>query len=171
MSAVQQGLARASATGRDIHGILLAMKFRATLETHGKTATGVEVPEEIVTALGSKRPKVTVTIGDYTYRSSVASMGGVFLLGLSAEVRAATGVKAGDELEIDLELDTQEREVTVPPDLAAALAAVPAAQAFFDGLTYSNKRRLVLAIDGAKTAETRQRRIDKTVSGLSEGRA
>jgi hypothetical protein len=148
------------------------MRFRAPLQTHGKTATGVEVPAEVVAALGpARRPKVKVTIGDYSYRSSVAPMGGVHLLGVSAEVRAATGAQAGDELEIDLELDEEPREVEVPADFAAALAAAPAAGTFFAGLSYSNQRRLVLAIDGAKGADTRQRRIDKTVAGLLEGRA
>jgi hypothetical protein len=148
------------------------MRFFATLVTHGKTASGVEVPDEIVEGLGSgKRPKVKVTIGDYTYRTSVAPMGGVSLLGVSAEVRAATGVTPGDELDIAIELDTEIREVTVPDDLSRALAAAPAALAFFDTLSYSNRRRLVMSIDAAKTAETRQRRIDKIVSGLVEGRA
>lgn len=148
------------------------MEFRSTLMSHGKTATGVEVPDGIVAGLGStKRPKVKVTIGDYSYRSSVASMGGVYLLGVSAEVRAQTGVQPGDELEIEIELDEEPREVAVPDDLAGALGRAPQAQAFFEGLNYSNTRRLVRAIDAAKTAETRQRRIDKTVAGLLDGRA
>ena len=138
--------------------------------SHGKTATGVEVPEDVVAALGSgKRPKVSVTIKGHTYRSSVAKMGGSYLLGVSSEVRAATGVQPGDELEIELELDVEPREVEVPADVAEALAAVPEAQAFFAGLSYSNQRRLVMAIDAAKTAETRRRRIDRTVEGLRDG--
>jgi hypothetical protein len=144
------------------------MKFRAEVQLDGKTATGIRVPEEIVAALGpSKRPAVRVTIGDYSYRSSVASMGGVFMLGISAEVRQNTGVAAGDEIEVDLEIDNEPREVTVPPDLAAGLDGD--AKRFFDGLSYSNKRRIVYSIEEAKTAETRQRRIDKAISSLSEG--
>jgi hypothetical protein len=148
------------------------MKFRATLELGGKTATGVRVPAEVVAALGtSKRPAVRVTINGHTYRSSVAVMGGVFMLGVSAENRAAAGVQAGDELDIDIELDTAPREVAVPADFAAALDQDADARRFFDGLAYSHKLRHVLAIEQAKTAETRQRRIDKAISMLREGQA
>lgn len=146
------------------------MRIRATLEAHGKTATGIEVPAEVVDELGGgKRPPVSVTINGYTYRSSIASMGGRYLLGLSAEVRQNTGVSAGDTVDVDLELDTAPREVEVPDDLARALDASPAARAAFDALNYSNKRRLVMAVDAAKAADTRTRRIDKTVADLAAG--
>ena len=147
------------------------MRFRATLETEGKTATGINVPAEVVDALGAgKRPRVTVTINGHTYRSSVAVLGGRYMLGVSAENRAAAGVEGGEDVDVDLELDTAPREVTVPSDFAAALAAEPAAQATFDGLSYSNKSWHVLQIDGAKTDETRQRRIAKSVDALRAGR-
>jgi bacteriocin resistance YdeI/OmpD-like protein/uncharacterized protein DUF1905 len=147
------------------------MRFRATLETEGKTATGINVPAEVVDALGAgKRPRVTVTINGHTYRSSVAVLGGRYMLGVSAENRAAAGVEGGQEVDVDLELDSAPREVTVPPDFAAALAVEPAAQATFDGLSYSNRSWHVLQIDGAKTAETRQRRIAKSVEALRAGR-
>jgi len=148
------------------------MKFRATLELGGKTATGFRVPAEVVAALGtSKRPPVRVTINGHTYRNTVAVYGGVFMLGVSAEHRAAAGVQAGDELDIDIELDTAPREVAVPADFAAALDADADARRFFDGLSYSHKQRHVFAIEQAKTAETRQRRIDKAISDLRAGRA
>jgi hypothetical protein len=147
------------------------MKFRATLELGGKTATGFQVPAEVVAALGSsKRPPVRITINDYTYRNTVAVMGGVFMVGVSAEHRAAAGVQAGDELDIDIELDTAPREVNVPPDFAEALDRDSEARQFFDGLSYSHRLRHVLAIEQAKTAETRQRRIDKAIGMLREGR-
>ena len=147
------------------------MRFRATLETEGKTATGINVPAEVVDALGAgKRPRVTVTINGHTYRSSVAVLGGRYMLGVSAENRAAAGVEGGQDVDVDLELDTAPREVTVPSDFAAALALEPAAQATFDGLSYSNKSWHVLQIDGAKTDETRQRRIAKSVQALRAGR-
>jgi hypothetical protein len=151
--------------------ILHAMKFRGTILLGGKTATGVEVPDHLVAALGSKRPAVRVTIGDHSYRTSIASMGGRFMLPISAEVRQATGVAAGDEVDVELSLDTEPRVVNVPDDLAAALAADSSAGAFFASLSYSNRLRHVLAIEAAKTPETRQRRIDKTVSTMGEGRA
>ncbi|MDQ3735128.1 MAG: YdeI/OmpD-associated family protein [Actinomycetota bacterium] len=148
------------------------MRFHASLELGGKTATGVEVPPEVVAALGpSKRPAVRATINGYTYRSSVASMGGRFMLGVSADVREKAGVQAGDEVDIDVALDTEPRAVNVPADFTAALEANPAAKTHFDGLSYSNRLRIVLSIEGAKAAETRQRRIDKAVDALAAGRA
>jgi hypothetical protein len=148
------------------------MKFCSTLLLGGKTATGIEVPPEVVEGLGSgKRPAVSVTIKNYTYRSTVATMGGAFMLPVSAEVRERAGVAAGDEVEVELQLDTAPREVTVPPDFTAALDQEPAARRYFDSLSYSNKLRIVLQIDDAKSAETRQRRIEKSVSNLKDGRA
>jgi Bacteriocin-protection, YdeI or OmpD-Associated/Domain of unknown function (DUF1905) len=147
------------------------MRFRTTIVQSGKTATGIQVPDEVVEALGSgKRPAVKVTVNGYSYRSSVASMSGVFMVSLSAEHRARAGVAGGDEVEVDLELDSAPREVTVPPELAAALDAEPVARATFDRLSYSNKSWHVLQVTGAKTEETRQRRIAKSVEALKQGR-
>lgn len=148
------------------------MKIRLLIQGTGKTAAGMEVPARVVEALGAgKKPPVRVTIGGHTYRSSIASMGGVFMLGISNENRAKAGVAAGDEMDVEIELDTEPREVTVPADLRAALDGDPAAARFFDGLSYSNRLRHVLAIDDAKTLETRQRRIEKSVALFREGRS
>lgn len=142
-------------------------KFKGVIELNGKTATGIEVPEAVVTALGrGRKPAVTVTIGDYQYRSTVASMGGRFMLPVSAEVRKGAGVRAGDQVEVELELDTQPREVSVPDDFQSALDAEPEAKGRFEKLSYSHKRQHVMAIDDAKTAETRRRRIDKAIAML-----
>ena len=147
------------------------MRFRATLEQEGKTATGFRVPAEVVEALGKgKRPPVRVTINGYTYRNTVAVYGDVYMLGVSAEHRAGAGVKGGDEIEVDLELDTEKREVSVSADFTAALDAEPEARKTFDGLSYSNKSWHVLQVEGAKSDETRQRRIAKSVATLLEGR-
>lgn len=147
------------------------LKFEAVLMLEGKTATGIQVPPEIVTALGtSKRPPVLVTIGSHTFRTTIAAYGEVFMIGVSAENRASASITAGDTLEVEIELDTEPREVTVPPDFAQALAQDAEAKRFFDGLSYSNKRRFVLSIEQAKTDETRQRRIAKTVSTLHAGK-
>lgn len=144
------------------------VNFRATLQLHGKTATGIEVPPEVVAALGStKKPPVVVTIAGHSYRSTVASMGGVYLVGVSAENRAAAGVAAGDEIEVELQPDTAPREIEVPADLAAALAGDDPAWARFEGLSYSAKRGLVDPIRQAKTPETRQRRIAKALTALT----
>ena len=148
------------------------MRFHSVVQLGGKTATGIPVPEEVVTSLGSsKRPPVRVTINGHTYRSTLASRGGQFMLPISAENRASAGVAAGDEVEVDIELDTEPREVTVPPDLAEALEREVDAKRYFEGLSYSQKQRHVLPIEQAKTAETRQRRIDKALSILREGRS
>jgi Bacteriocin-protection, YdeI or OmpD-Associated/Domain of unknown function (DUF1905) len=147
------------------------MRFRTTIVQSGKNTTGIQVPDEVVEALGpGKRPAVKVTVNGYSYRSTVASMGGVFMVSLSAEHRAGAGVGGGDEVEVDLELDSAPREVTVPPELAAALDAEPAARATFDGLSYSNKSWHVLQVTGAKTEETRRRRIARSVEALKQGR-
>jgi hypothetical protein len=147
------------------------MRFRTTLEFGGKNATGFRIPAEVVEALGKgKRPPVRVTINGYTYRNTVAVYDGVYMLGVSAEHRAGAGVAGGDEIEVDLELDTAPREVTVPDDLAAALDADPDAKRTWDGLSYSNKSWHALQIEGAKSDETRQRRIGKSVDALREGR-
>lgn len=148
------------------------MRFRATIERGGTTATGVEVPSEIVSSLGSgRRPKVRVKINGYTYRSSVASMGGRFMLGISADVRERADVAAGDQVDVYLELDTDLRDVTVPADFLQALATDAHARTVFEGLSYSRKQRHVLSIEGAKTPETRQRRVEKAVAMFREGRA
>ena len=148
------------------------MKFRTMILLGGKTATGIRVPDKVVEELGpSKRPKVRVTIKGYTYRSSVASMDGKYMVGVSAEVREAARVAAGDEIDVLIELDTERRVVTVPPDFAAALDEDPEAKRFFEGLSYSQQQWHVLAIEGAKADETRKRRIDKSVALLREGRA
>jgi hypothetical protein len=146
------------------------MRFRTVLELHGRTATGFQVPPEVVARFDQgKRPKVRVTIAGYTYRSTVAVYGDLFMLPLAAEHRKAAGVAAGEEIEVELELDTAPREVTVPEDFAAALDAEPEARRRFDALAYSHRRRHVLSIEDAKTAETRQRRIAKSISMLREG--
>jgi Bacteriocin-protection, YdeI or OmpD-Associated/Domain of unknown function (DUF1905) len=148
------------------------MRFRAKILQSGKTAAGIEVPEKVVAALGSsKRPPVRATVSGFTYRTSVASMGGKFMLGVPPEFREGAGVAAGDTVDTDLELDTEPREVSIPADFAAALARDARAKEFFDGLNYSNKRRLVIPIEAIKSSEARERRIAKTVEQLREGRA
>ena len=143
------------------------VKFHTKILQAGKTATGIEIPDEIIEKLGAgKRPPVRVTINGQTYRSTVAVMGGKFLVGVSAENRAKTGVAGGDEVDVQLELDTQPREVTVPPDFAQVLTKNPAAQKTFETLSYSKKQAIVLSIEAAKTPETRARRIEKAVNKL-----
>lgn len=132
-----------------------------------KNATGIPVPAEVVAGLGQgKRPKVIVTVGGHSYRSTVAAYGDVYMLPLSQEHRAAAGVEGGQTVAITLELDAQPRTVDVPDDLAAALAEQPGRRAAFDALSYTARKEHVRQVETAKAAETRQRRIARIVAGL-----
>lgn len=142
------------------------MRFRTTVELGGKTATGLEIPAAVLAELGpAKRPAVTVTIGGYTYRTTVGVMGGRALVPLSAEHRAAAGVAAGDEVEVEIALDTAPRTVEVPSDLAAVLAAEGLRERF-DALAFSHRKEHVRAVVDAKTETTRQRRIGRVLDAI-----
>ncbi len=149
----------------------MRQRFRATILQSGKSTMGFEVPADVVDSFGAgRRPPVTVTINGYTYRNTVAVMGGKYMIGISSDRRGPVGVTGGEEVDIDLELDTAPREVDVPPDLAGALDADPAVREKFDGLSYSNKSWHVLQATGTKNPDTRARRIEKSVAALREGR-
>lgn len=140
------------------------------VQAEGKKATGLRVPADAVAALGThKRPKVMVQLPGYSYRSTVAAYGDVFMLPLSAEHRGAAGVSAGDEVEVTLELDLAPRTVEVPEDLADALAGVPGLREAFDALAPSRRKEHVRQVESAKAEATRQRRIDKIVHSLGAG--
>ncbi len=148
------------------------MRFSGELQATGGNTTGFLLPDAFVEELGGGgRPKVVVTVNGYTFRSSIARMGGEYWLGVSAERRAEAGVKAGDLLDLEIELDTAPRRIEVPDDLAAALEADPAAKEFWATLSYSNQRWHAEQITGAKQAETRARRVAKSLAMLREGRA
>ncbi len=130
--------------------------------------TGIPVPAEVIEALGGgKRPAVNVTVNGYSYRSTVAPMGGRFLIPFSSDKRAATGIAGGDQVDVVLTLDTEPRTVETPADFAAALAAA-GARAAFDALSPSRQKAHVVSIEGAKTADTRERRIATAVASLAE---
>jgi hypothetical protein len=148
------------------------MRIRAELESTGRTTTGFPVPEEVVEALGGGgKPKVVVTVNGYTFRTSIARMGGRYLLGVSADRRTAAGISGGDVLDVDVELDTAPRTVDVPDDLATAMAAEPAAKEFWDTLSYSNQQWHAQQTAGAKSAESRARRVAKSIEMLRARRA
>ena len=129
------------------------------------------MPPEIVEALGKgKKPPVKVTINGGTYRSSIAVMGGKYMVGVSAENRVITKVKGGDIVDVEIEFDDQPREVVLPADFAEALAGDAVAKAAFEQLSFSHKRAHVEPIAAIKTPETRQRRIGKTLEMLREGK-
>ncbi|WP_395245423.1 YdeI/OmpD-associated family protein [Agromyces sp. MMS24-K17] len=141
------------------------MRFETDLFLDGNN-TGIEVPPDLVEALGAgKRPPVVVTVNDFTYRSTIAPMGGRFLIPFSSDKRAATGLNGGDHIVVELALDTEPRTVEVPADLADALAAAGVREAF-DRLSPSARKAHVTAVEGAKAADTRARRVEKVVAGL-----
>jgi hypothetical protein len=145
-----------------------ATTFRTEVLRGGKTATGIEVPPRALEELGThKRPPVIVEVAGHSYSSTVAVMAGRYLVPLSAENRRLAGVDAGDVVDVTLTLDTTPRIVEVPDDLAAALAAHPAAAARFASLSNSAKRRHTLSVEGAKTAATRRRRVERSVADLA----
>lgn len=145
----------------------MVMKFTAKMFQTGNN-TGVPVPPEVVEALGGgKRAAVEVTVNGYAYRSTIASMGGQFLIPFSADRRRESGISGGDSIEVELALDTAPRTVEPPADLAAALAAVPGAEEAFRALAPSRQKAHVTSVDDAKTDATRRRRIDKVVGDLT----
>jgi Bacteriocin-protection, YdeI or OmpD-Associated/Domain of unknown function (DUF1905) len=147
------------------------MRFATTVLLGGKTATGLQVPDEVVDGLGGgKRPAVKVTVAGHTYRTTVAARGGMFLVPLSAENRTAAKVEAGDEVEVDIELDTEPRVVTVPDDLAEAFTKDSQAQHNFDAMAFTHRNEYVRWIESAKRPETRERRVSEAVTALHEGR-
>ena len=147
-----------------------SVSFRTTVAGSGGK-TGIVVPEQVIDRLGAgRRPAVHVELDGYRYRSTVAVMGGQHLIGVSAAVREATGLQAGDPVRVVLTVATEPREVDVPADLAAALAQDRQVQAFFAGLSNSLQRYHVDTVSAAKTPETRQRRIDRAVQLFRDGR-
>ncbi len=144
--------------------------FGTTVAAMGNN-TGIVVPVEVIEQLGAgKRPPVLVDVNGYEYRSTVAVMGGRHLISISAAVRQATGLAGGDGIRVTLTVADTPREVDVPGDLAAALAADGQAGAFFATLSNSLQRYHVDTVNGAKTAETRQRRIEKAVELFRAGK-
>ncbi len=142
------------------------MKFRAEVEPP-EPMRGLAVPERVVEALGGgTRPPVTITINGHSWRSRIAVMRGRSLVGLSTANRRIAGVTTGEEVEVEVELDVEPRVVVEPADFARALDADPVARATYDRLSYSHRRRHVLAIEGAKQPETRVRRIESAMADL-----
>jgi uncharacterized protein YdeI (YjbR/CyaY-like superfamily) len=143
--------------------------FKTTLLQAGKTATGIKIPPAIIETLNAgKKPPVKVTINGFTYRSTVAVMGGNYMVGVSAENRAGAKVNGGDKIEVTIELDTEPREVEIPVEFKKALDKNVKAKKIFESLSNSKKKVHVLPITGAKTDETKQRNIDKAIDILSK---
>ena len=140
--------------------------FETTLSQQGNN-TGIEVPEPVVASLESgKKPAVVVDVNGFEYRSTIAVMGGRYLIPFSSDKRAATGLAGGDPITVTLTLDTAPRTVQVPDDLAAALEEAGVREAF-DGLAPSRQKAHVTAVGAAKAADTRDRRVAKIVADLA----
>src|SRR5215831_12588339 len=144
------------------------MKFRTDVEPP-EPMRGLEVPPEVVESLGQgKRPRVTITINGYSWKSRVAIMRGRYLLGLSIANRQAAGVAIGDEVEVELEFDPDPRLVIEPADFARALDTDPIARTVYERLPDGRKREHVRAIESAKKPETRIRRIESALATLRD---
>lgn len=157
--------------GTSAFSILRMPTYRTTIRQSGKTATGIDVPDEVIYQLGAgKKPPVVITVNGYTYRSTVATVEGRFMVGINSDHRAASGMAGGDDVEVRIELDTEPRTVDVPVDLQMALDAEPAARETFGNLSNSLKRYHVDQVIGAKSDETRRRRIDKSIETLRAGK-
>ncbi|MDV3129338.1 YdeI/OmpD-associated family protein [Mycobacterium sp. 21AC1] len=144
------------------------MQFSTTMFQQGNN-TGIEVPAEVVEALGAgKRPAVVVDVNGYRYRSTIAPMGGKYLIPFSAERRGESGISGGDAIDVELTVDTAPRTVELPDDLRSALSDSPAAAAAWNALSYSKQKAHVTSVQGAKTAETRERRIAKVIEALGK---
>jgi hypothetical protein len=147
------------------------MRFTTRVHQAGKTATGIVIPDDVMAALDAgKKPPVRVTINGYTYRSTVATVDGRPMVGLSAENRAASGAAGGEEVSVEIELDTEPREVALPADFAAALDAEPRARETFERLSTSMKGYHVTQLTSAKAADTRLRRLERSIAALREGK-
>jgi hypothetical protein len=147
------------------------IRFRAELQRRGPAAAVVLDDAQVATVgEGAKRFPVVATVNGYTWRASVARMGGEFLLGLNREVREAAGVAAGDEVAVVVTLDDQPRDVEVPEDLADALASVPEAKARFDKLAFTHRKEYVRWVTEAKRDDTRRRRVAQAVEMISAGK-
>jgi Bacteriocin-protection, YdeI or OmpD-Associated/Domain of unknown function (DUF1905) len=147
-----------------------SVTFETTVAASGNN-TGIVVPDEVIERLAAgKRPPVLVNVNGYEYRNTVAVMGGRHMISISAAVRNATGLKGGDPIRVTLTVANTAREVDVPADFTAALAADERARAFFETLSNSMQRYHVDNINAAKNADTRQRRIDKAIALFLDGK-
>lgn len=147
------------------------MRFRTTIRQSDGNATGIEIPADVLESFGvGKKPPVRIAVNGYAYRSTVATVDGRYMVGFSAAHREASGLAGGDEVDVEIDLDTEPRVVEVPSDLQAALDAEPRAKATFERLSNSVKGYHVSQVLGAKSDETRQRRIEKSVAVLREGK-
>lgn len=146
-----------------------SVTFTTTLSAFGNN-TGIEVPAEVLDALGGgKRPAVVVDVNGYRYQVTAGVMGGRTLLPVNAAIRKETGLQGGDAITVTLALATAPREAVVPDDFAAAMKTAKV-RPFFDGLSNSIQRFHIDNVNGAKSPDTRARRIEKAVALFADGK-
>ena len=147
-----------------------SVTFETTVAVTGNN-TGIVVPEQAIEQLAAgHRPPVLVNVNGYEYRNTVGVMGGKHMVSISAAVRKATGLHGGNPIRVTLTVADIPQEVIMPADFAAALAADERAGAFFGKLSSSMQRYHVANITGAKSADTRQRRIDRAIALFRAGK-
>jgi hypothetical protein len=146
------------------------MTFEAVVERdEASSGVFVVVPGDVREAFGRVRPPVVVTIGAHQWRTTVSVYGGRSLIGISWANRDAAGISAGDRVTVEVALDEAARTVIVPPDLAAALTAAPAAKSRFDAMSFTHRQEYVAWLDAAKRPETRARRLAAAVERIAAG--
>lgn len=140
--------------------------FEAVLNKHEKMeATGITIPFDVEKVFGAKRVPVVATINEAEYRGSIVRMGGEYMLGIPKEFRERAGIAAGEAVTVTVEKDEAPRSVTPPADLVEALKTNGLTEAF-SKLSFTHQKEHVRAIEEAKAAETRQRRINKALEML-----
>jgi hypothetical protein len=146
------------------------LKFKAQLVSRGpnRAWTYLQIPFSVPEIFGSKgQIPVRASINGFTFRNSLMPRGGVHILGVGKDVLASAAANPGDTVNVELALDDAPRTVSVPADMEAALAKVPAQQQSFDALSYSHKKEYVDWIESAKKPETRLNRIEKMAEMLA----
>ncbi|MFN2445606.1 MAG: YdeI/OmpD-associated family protein [Vicinamibacterales bacterium] len=141
---------------------MAARRYTAKILSDGSMCA-IPVPFDPKEVFGKIRAPVKVTVNGYTYRSTIAAMGGPPCIPLRKSHREAAGVEGGETIEVQLELDTEKRQATPPADLVKALKAVPNGWERWQHLSFTQQREHVEAVEGAKKPETRARRIENAV--------
>ena len=145
--------------------------FIATIQNAGGGGAFVEVPFDVETAFGSKRPKIKALIEGVPYRGLLVRMGGPnHMLIILKGIREQIGKTFGDEIRVSVEEDVEERVVAIPAELKRIFKSDKEAKAAFEKLSYTHQKEYVTWINGAKKEETRQNRIVKTIEMLKKGR-
>lgn len=145
-------------------------QFTSEIKKHeGIDGAYIEIPFDVEEVFGAKRVKVKAWFDGMEYRGSIVRMGGCFMIGLTQAIRKAIGKTPGDFVEVKVEKDVEERTIELPEDFQSALEKSTAAMGFYTGLSFSDKRKFVQWITGAKKVDTKTARIEKAIEMLQDG--